>query len=575
MTGDRKKALVYVFIFLLSLTGCESLPLRSGDISYGGKGILLDSINPQAKKDPGWFSKTTGATDKLKKQYQGESPAVKAVYLENDVFFYKDDRLATYIESIAERLLDGWEGPQPDIRVLIESSGFFNAYVDELGQLHVTTELLRRLDNEDQLASVIAHELGHILLRHNEKKSATNIGGRALEWGSIFASSFGEHMAREKGEVKYKKKGEDVAFRFESLGLIWSDLLAPKWSRSHEREADKIGLDLLMRANYNYEELPLVIEQIHDAAVHRSQRVSAFSKIADNLIGAKQRDAYQLTNTKWNKEIGDFLTGSVKKMKESAFKQIDRYGKSHDDREKRIDAIKTYLNNAYNGGDLPPEVSRSQFDRYVRAHTPNQRLKKDKVAIEILELLGNKRFRDAKEKSLSLRKGGGQQQLIVGFALSGVDAVNRRSKNAIRRLEKLSRSLDAPATLYLALAEDYLKSDNAPAAQRILLRGEKHVGRDFRFLPMHVRVSRNKKEVDVAEKYTLKCKKYDIRMNQTVDLILGAIGMKDSGSYYKVCSNELGYDVDKKRRKDKQVRNKKNKDNLDSLKDKLKGLVGK
>ena len=62
---------------------------------------------------------------------------------------------------------------------------------------------------------------------------------------------------------------------FELTGqtLLWADLMVPNHSRESERAADRLGLDLMLRAGFNHEESLAVVDKIHDAAASRSARI--------------------------------------------------------------------------------------------------------------------------------------------------------------------------------------------------------------------------------------------------------------------------------------------------------------
>ncbi len=566
--------LLPLLLLALLLGGCKTLPTH-GNGKQATAGILLDHVNHKAKTNQHWFDKRKTSAEKLAKQYKGEVAPAKAVYLENDVRFYKDKPLHDYLQGIADRLLANWQGPDPHLSIVMESGPFFNAYVDELNQLHLSTELLRRLENEDQLAAVIAHELGHVLLRHNRKKATTNLTARALEWGAMVALAQGEKMARKKGKSKYIERGKDAALKLESLGLIWSDMLAPSWSRKHEREADKLGLDLLIRANYNYEEFPSVIEHISDAAAQRSERAAHFSQMADKLIRANKHKAYDLADGRWSKMVGDMVVKSTQFIKETAFNRLDESGKSHDDRSKRIDALKQYLNTAYDGGDLPPEISLTRFNRYIGSPHAQRQLKQDRRAINVLTALYGNKVSTARSEAEALPGHSTDLQAAVGLARTAVALRYRRYDEAIPQLERLSRNREAPAEVYIKLAQSYLARGKPEKAGETLLRGEQRIGRDYRFLPLMVRAQRKAKNTDAAEEYALKCKRYDRKENKAVDTVLTQLGVQSQGLYYRSCIRELGYDVAARRAREEEKKQDKYPASLKDLGDSLKGLFGK
>ena len=107
-----------------------------------------------------------------------------------------------------------------------------NAFVLPSGKIGVTTRLLSLVRNDDQLAAVLGHEVGHVVARHAaERYSSTALTGLVL---SGVQSAAGDY-AQAAGAIG-------------GLGAQLGVLLP--FSRNHELEADRLGVDYLQRAGY-------------------------------------------------------------------------------------------------------------------------------------------------------------------------------------------------------------------------------------------------------------------------------------------------------------------------------------
>lgn len=107
-----------------------------------------------------------------------------------------------------------------------------NAFVLPSGKIGVTTGLLALVRNDDQLATVLGHEVGHVVARHAaERYSTSAITSTVIRAGQGLAGD----QARAAGAIG-------------GLGAQLGFLLP--FSRNHELEADRLGVDYLQRAGY-------------------------------------------------------------------------------------------------------------------------------------------------------------------------------------------------------------------------------------------------------------------------------------------------------------------------------------
>lgn len=107
-----------------------------------------------------------------------------------------------------------------------------NAFVLPSGKIGVTTGLLSLVRNDDQLAAVLGHEVGHVVARHAaERYSTTALASTAIRAGQGLAGD----QAQAAGAIG-------------GLGAQFG-LLLP-FSRNHELEADRLGVDYLQRAGF-------------------------------------------------------------------------------------------------------------------------------------------------------------------------------------------------------------------------------------------------------------------------------------------------------------------------------------
>jgi predicted Zn-dependent protease len=202
----------------------------------------------------------------------------------------KDKNLEKYLKNILCNLTPDY---CKDIRVYIQDMPYFNAFMAPNGMMVVWTGLLLRAQNEAQVAAVIGHEAGHYIKRHSLKawldaKSRTDLMALLAIGLSV-------------GGVP---SGGDI---FNLTQLFQVGFMA-KHSRDNEREADKIGLDFLIKAEYDPKEAPKIWENIiKEMELGEVKKPLAFlashpapEERIENL--KKQTQKYEKIENKKNKE---------------------------------------------------------------------------------------------------------------------------------------------------------------------------------------------------------------------------------------------------------------------------------
>lgn len=117
-----------------------------------------------------------------------------------------------------------------DYRVFQDDSP--NAFVLPSGKIGVTTGLLALARNDDQLATVLGHEVGHVVARHAAERYSTQ-STTGLVLGAV------------------QSRAGDYSQAVGALGGMGAQfgLLLP-FSRNHELEADRLGVDYVAAAGY-------------------------------------------------------------------------------------------------------------------------------------------------------------------------------------------------------------------------------------------------------------------------------------------------------------------------------------
>lgn len=143
---------------------------------------------------------------------------------------YEDPKLERVIEKTVERLVAASERPELRYRVTILNSPAVNAFALPSGQLYVTRGLIALANDTAELASVLSHEMAHVVARH---------------------AAIREDQARQAAIVSRVISDVVSDPQTGALALAKSKLALASFSRAQEFEADGIGVGIASRAGYD------------------------------------------------------------------------------------------------------------------------------------------------------------------------------------------------------------------------------------------------------------------------------------------------------------------------------------
>jgi predicted Zn-dependent protease len=144
---------------------------------------------------------------------------------------YEDADLARYVAALGKKL--GALSHQPNLayNVQVLDSPVVNAFAVPGGYVYLTRGILAYLNDEAELAGVVAHEIGHIAARHSAQQySNAQLAQLGLGLGSALSKTFGKYAGVAQAGVA---------------------LLFLSFSRSDEREADSLGVEYSAKAGYD------------------------------------------------------------------------------------------------------------------------------------------------------------------------------------------------------------------------------------------------------------------------------------------------------------------------------------
>jgi predicted Zn-dependent protease len=181
-----------------------------------------------------------------------------------------------------------------------------NAYALPGGKLSITRGLISKMETEDQLASVLGHEIGHVTARHSVvSASRSQLLGLLLGVGGAVLQT----------------QGVPGAGAIELAGQVGAALLTTKYSRDQERQADELGYKYMTAAGYNPRAF---VETFQILAAAAQREPSKFDNLfashpmtSERIATAEQRLANDPSATNRPPQTSEFLR-AVRPLKEEA-----------------------------------------------------------------------------------------------------------------------------------------------------------------------------------------------------------------------------------------------------------------
>lgn len=159
--------------------------------------------------------------------------------LRADAPIINDPVLNQYINDLGKKLVLKAESVQTPFHFYIMKSNVLNAFAFFGGNVVIHSKLILDTTNESQLASVMAHEIGHVTQRHLARAMENQNRNSPYVWGATLGSLLLTLANPEAGMM---------AITSTMAGSTQSMI---SFTQSNEQEADRVGLRTLARAGFD------------------------------------------------------------------------------------------------------------------------------------------------------------------------------------------------------------------------------------------------------------------------------------------------------------------------------------
>ncbi len=170
-----------------------------------------------------------------------------------DPSYLDDPPLAEYLNTLGYRLISSSDAPKTGLELFAIRDNEINAFSLPGGFIGVNTGLILLAQNESELASVLAHEIGHVTQHHIARILATQKWSLATSLAGIAVAIL---AARSNAQLS------QAAMVGAQAAAVQNQL---NFTREHEQEADRIGFQTLNSAGFDVRAMPAFFERMQKA----------------------------------------------------------------------------------------------------------------------------------------------------------------------------------------------------------------------------------------------------------------------------------------------------------------------
>jgi predicted Zn-dependent protease len=173
--------------------------------------------------------------------------------IRSDPAYLDDPEVADYLNTLGYRLVANSPDPAAPFEFFAISDSTINAFALPGGFVGVNSGLLLMAQSESELASVLSHEIAHVTQHHIARLIAAQ---QRIGIASMAALVVAILAARSNSQISA------AAIAAAQAGAIQSQL---NFTREHEREADRIGLQIMEKSGFDVHAMPVFFERLQKA----------------------------------------------------------------------------------------------------------------------------------------------------------------------------------------------------------------------------------------------------------------------------------------------------------------------
>jgi hypothetical protein len=335
----------------------------------------------------------------------------------------QDNQIDTYLNAVLARLQTSLPGTPAAARVYATPNTEFTAVSFQDGGIYISYKMLDALESEDELAAVIAHEYSHVLLQHYNTNWIDTASSLAYSAGNIFINR--QLKTKTDKDLLGMMLANNAALGVSQIGLM------PALTRDQENEADQLGADLMVRANYSYIGAFNFLSRMHEWDARNQAVIEQRKTNYIDLFAKSEKNA-----------ITDAVDGQLDILENKIGKLIKETSLQHEQGEERSTTLRSYIKKHYANADRPPLATKPYVAALKSAHAKDFFAGIDKAHAS-LAALSQQQLPQALADAKAAEKSPAGATLFVRHALINAMALNGKPGDAFTQLESMVGSGDA------------------------------------------------------------------------------------------------------------------------------------
>lgn len=202
--------------------------------------FLLCMSHVIASSLPVMLDSSTGLLNEREDRLLGQ------IYMKNlssEVEIITDPLLSSYIKNLGKRLVAASPSPQRHFEFFIVNEPVINAFAGPYGYIAIYSGLINVAETEGEIAAVLSHEIAHVTQHHIYRSMNTMKNINMATVAGILAATA---ISTQNPQIGAGATAALMANQAETV---------LKYSREYEKEADRIGMNILKKAGYDPREM--------------------------------------------------------------------------------------------------------------------------------------------------------------------------------------------------------------------------------------------------------------------------------------------------------------------------------